>query len=216
MFKSAQASYKNITRDESKQFIEQHYLGKFPATSSEYVGIFYNDVLVGVVIYGSPASPSAVLSIFSPESGATHRNLMELQRLFITGDQNVLPDDDRKGLAGYSIVKANDIVSKKRPDIKAIVSYSDPDKHQGTVYKATGAIHQGRGRDYYTYIRKSDGVEVRPSRLKDGVPVEKIKVTGKDRYVYPVGSHSQRSWVRKNLKQQSITEMLWKQLKSFI
>jgi len=112
MFKSAQASYKNITRDESKQFIEQHYLGKFPATSSEYVGIFYNDVLVGVVIYGSPASPSA-LNIFTPEANAEPANIIELQRLFITGDTNVLPDDDREGLAGYSIVRANDLVSKK-------------------------------------------------------------------------------------------------------
>ncbi len=216
MFKSNLATYKEITRDESKKFIEQHYLGKFPATSSEYVGIFYNDVLVGVVIYGSPASPSALLGVFKPEANAIPKNLIELQRLFITGDTNVLPEDDRKGLAGYSIVKANDIVSKKRPELKVIISYSDPAKHQGTVYKATGAIYLGRGRDYYEF--EKDGKIIRQSRAtpEEKKTLKKVKMNGKDRYVYPVGSHSQRNWVKRHLNTPSVTEMLWEDFKKSI
>lgn len=216
MFKSNLASYKEITRDESKKFIEQHYLGKFPASSSEYVGIFYNDKLVGVVIYGSPASPSAI-NIFKPEANAVPENLIELQRLFITGDTNVLPEDDRKGLAGYSIVRGNELVSKKRPNLKAIISYSDPAKHQGTVYKATGAIYLGRGKDYYEFD-KGDGKILRQSRAtpEQKKTLQKIKINGKDRYVYPVGSNSQRNWVKRHLNMPSITEMLWEDFKSNI
>jgi len=107
--------------------------------------------------------------------------------------------------------------------LKAIISYCDPSKHQGTVYKATGAIYLGRGRDYQEYTK--DGKVIRRSRIppEERSSLEKVKINGKDRYVYPVGSHSQRNWVKKHLnmnmsvgKAQSMTEMLWEQFKSFI
>jgi hypothetical protein len=174
-------SFKEIGRADVKDFIEKHYLGVYPAAAMFYVGIYYNDNFVGMIIYGKQRAPLHRI-VFTDEAGMTHHNLMELQRLFLDDDETKLPKDARKNLAGYAITKGNELCAQRFPDLKAIVSYSDPGHHSGAVYKATNAIYQGRSR-----IGGWGG-------------------GGKDRWVYPVGSASQRSWVRKNLR----TNLDWK------
>jgi hypothetical protein len=168
-----------VNRDDLKGFVEKHYLGSYPAAAKDYLGVFYKNIgmeaLVGMVIYGSPSAPAVVKAMFKPEANVSFQAVSELKRLFLVDDETKLPKDEKKNLAGYCIAKGNDIIAERHPEVKAIVSYSDPEHHTGSVYKATNAIYQGR-------------------------------VSGKDRWVYPVGSPSQRSWVRKNLK----TNIDWK------
>ena len=87
--------------------------------------------------------PQVVNAIFKPEAQMKHQNILELKRLFLISDENILPADAKKNLAGYSIVNGNNLVVEKFPDVKAIVTYSDSSVHSGAVYKATNAVYQG-------------------------------------------------------------------------
>ena len=192
-------TFKEVDKDMVRDFVQKHYLGKFPQVPQFYVGIFYNNNLVGAVIYGRPAAPNLEKSVFKSDAEVNYKNLLELQRLFIVDDEELLPKDARKNLAGYSITKANELAAHEFPEVKAIVSYSDPDHHSGSVYKATNAIYQGRGTGNRMFKRKSDGQLVRTNRLVPGEEGEFVRIVGKDRWVYPMGSASQKNWVRKNL-----------------
>ena len=162
-------SFKEVDRSAVKDFVEKHYLGAYPASAKLYTGIFYNNQLVGMVIYGSPVGPQVVNAVFKPEAGLNHNNILELKRLFLVDDKNLLPDDAKKNLAGYSIVNGNKMVDEKFPDVKAIVTYSDSQHHTGAVYKATNAIYQG-------------------------------EANGKKRWIYPLGSRTQKHFIINNLK----------------
>jgi hypothetical protein len=61
---------------------------------------------------------------------------------------------------------------KLLPNIKVIVSFSDPKSHEGTIYKASNGIYLGRG----------------------------AGASGKDKYVYPQGSKTTKKVIRNNLK----------------
>jgi hypothetical protein len=136
-------SFKEVSREDVQAFVAKHYLGAYPASAKLYLGIFYNQVMVGMVIYGSPMGPQVVNAIFKPEAQMKHQNILELKRLFLVDDKEILPDDAKKNLAGYSIVNGNTIVAEKFHDVKAIVTFSDSEHHTGAVYKATNAIYQG-------------------------------------------------------------------------
>ncbi len=165
----ASVEFREVDRAVVKDFVEKHYLGAYPAAAKLYLGIFYNNEMVGMVIYGSPFGPNVIYSMFSADTGILMKNVLELKRLFLTDDENLLPSDAKKNLAGFAISKGNDYVANKFPDVKAIVTYSDSSHHSGTVYKATNAIYQGELND-------------------------------KKRWVYPIGSSSQRNWVKRNLR----------------
>lgn len=163
-------SFKEVGREDVKSFIEKHYLGKYPSAAKLYVGIFYNNVMVGMVVYGSPSAMGGLVgAIFKDPSMVPFQDIIELKRLFLVDDETILPKDAKRNLAGYSISKGNQIVEEKYPNVKVIVTYSDSSVHSGAVYKATNAIYQGES-------------------------------GGKKRWVYPLGSKSQKKWVLNNLK----------------
>jgi hypothetical protein len=168
-------SFKEVRREDVQAFVEKHYLGKYPSGAKLYLGIFYNDAIVGMVIYGSPIASSIVTAIFNPGTELTSQNILELKRLFLVDDESILPKDAKKNLAGFSIAKGNDFVAERFPEAKVIVTYSDSSVHSGAVYKATNAIYQG-------------------------------EANNKKRWVYPLGSASQKNWIKKNLK----TNIDWK------
>lgn len=215
-FNPQSVTFEEVPRAKVREFIQTHYLGSFPAVSLAYVGILYNQNLIGVVIYGRTSAPSVQKSIFKPDVNVDNKDILELQRLFIIDDETLLPKEDRKNLAGFSISHANDFVVKKFPNVKVILSYSDPDHHLGTVYKATNAIYQGRG-DKVRMFKRADGKLIRTNRVQPEEKGELVSMTGKDRWVYPVGSTSQKKWVKRNLIDSelqeliTISEALWKQ-----
>ena len=105
-----------------------HYARRLPSISFAY-GLFENDELIGVVTYGSPASPSLCKGI----AGEQNRPLViELNRLCLKYN--------RKNEASYLV--ANSI--KLLPKPKIIVSYSDSaQNHAGIVYQASNFLFTG-------------------------------------------------------------------------
>ena len=69
-----------ITRADAKPWIlNKHYAKRMPSVSFAY-GLFDNDDLVGVVTYGSPASPSLCKGVCGEEFRS---RVIELNRLVI-------------------------------------------------------------------------------------------------------------------------------------
>ena len=174
-------------------FTEHHYLATPPTNTQSYLGIFYNNELIGTITYGYPTGPPAYKAIAKNNgvSILTPQNVFELTRLYIK-------DVGVKNMESSVISKANDIINKNFPNVKAIVTYADPSQgHVGTIYQATNAVYQGkgantkqfkdttsgrllRGRDLKTKFGTSKSKEI----LAAGHPVEKVDVSGKMRYVY--------------------------------
>ena len=221
-FADAKRVYINpITRKESADFIKEHYLGKFPPRITDYIGIFYEGIelpLVGVIVYGAGSSPGITLvpSIVRPlnaeeaakvgkmegELPITEEQLIELKRLYI----RELPSEIRQNLASMSITKANKLMESKYPDKRIMLSYSDPLRHEGTVYKATNAIFLGKGKDYKAFKRKKDDIVMRLSvakkkwreNLKDMGEI--VPVIGKEKYIWLLGNNRNRKYIEKFIK----------------
>lgn len=83
-----------------KDFVTKHYLGDYPSAAKIYMGIFYNGVMVGTVIYGSPIAFTAYKAIFKNGVEVSNRDILELKRLFLVDDEAILPKDSKKNLAG--------------------------------------------------------------------------------------------------------------------
>ena len=139
-------SVREISKKLAKNMIvKHHYSHKW--TSCRYaLGIFYEtdnqhsffdeteEKLAGVAIYGYPVGRSAAASI-SPELDISE--VLELTRLFIF-------DDYGKNTESISISKTFNWLKENAPDIKALISYSDPEQgHMGIIYQATNWIYQG-------------------------------------------------------------------------
>jgi len=59
---SRQVTLLQVTRCDVDSFVEAHYLGKYPAAAQLYLGVFYEDVMVGMLIYGSPTAGASCLT----------------------------------------------------------------------------------------------------------------------------------------------------------
>ena len=203
-----------ISRNESKEFIEKHYLGKFPATPTDYIGIFYDGSLVGVIIYGSPSAPGIVASVVRPlsdeeaqragkQSGEypiIMQQIKELQRMYIME----LPENIRKNMATMSIVRANRLMESKYQDLRIIVSYSDPTHHEGTIYKASNAIFMGRGVTGRVFKYDNSDRITRVNRVppEDRDKGKVIQISGKDKYVWLAGDKRNKKFIQQFLKVQ--------------
>lgn len=141
---------KVIIREISKRIgkdiiVKNHYSHTW--TSCRYaLGIFYEtenqhsffdekeEKLVGVIIYGYPVGRSASTSLskeLNPEE------VLELTRLFIY-------DEYGKNMESISISKSFKWLKQNASEIKALISYSDPEQnHLGIIYQATNWIYQG-------------------------------------------------------------------------
>lgn len=111
--------------------VENHYLHRRGPASSAF-GLF-DDLgsLVGVITYGTPASPSLVKGIAGEDEA---RHVTELTRLWIA---DITPKNAESFLIGNSL--------KMLPDDKDIVvSFAEVRAgHVGTVYQATNWIYTG-------------------------------------------------------------------------
>jgi len=102
--------------------LNHHYAKRIPCIQFAF-GLFEDEVLVGCVTFGQPASPWIKVSMFGRESGI---ELLELNRLVIlTSTKN-----SASFLIGNAIKKLNKKI--------ALVSYADCGVgHVGYVYQAT-------------------------------------------------------------------------------
>lgn len=122
----------DIKRIDSKTaqavIIERHYLHR-QAPCSFAFGVYNEDLLVGVIMYGSPVNRSLCAGVCGKEE---QDNVIELTRLWL---QDGLP----KNTASWVIASTVKLVNKE-----IIVSYADPQAgHVGYVYQASNWIYTG-------------------------------------------------------------------------
>ena len=137
---------REISKKIAKDMIVKHHYSHSWTMCRYALGIFYetdnehsffdakDEKLAGVAIYGYPVGRSATTSI-SPELSSDE--VLELTRLFIF-------DDYGKNTESVSISKTFNWLKENAPEIKALISYSDPEQgHMGIIYQATNWIYQG-------------------------------------------------------------------------
>lgn len=172
-----------------------HYSGTANNNSWRW-GLWHGPVLHGVVSYNLPTR-SVCESVFGPEN---HAHVWHMGRLILSEES---PHNSESRLIGGSLHE----ITRTHPQVWAVLTYADPSAgHLGTVYQATNAVYTGvssvkpfyldaDGRRYATYqggyTSRSDA-ESRGWTCHDGV--------AKHRYVYILGSKTQRRQRRKLLK----------------
>lgn len=165
---------KQISYNETKDLIlNVHYAKRMPSISFAY-GLFKDNEMIGIVTYGSPASPFLCKGI----CGEKHKhNVIELNRLVLVNNE--------KNEASYLI--ANSL--KMLPKPKIVVSYADTaHDHSGVVYQATNFLFTGttKGR---TDQASANG---KHSRHSLGDRQNRVYRSPKHRYVIFVCSKKQK------------------------
>ena len=171
-----------IPYEATKPFIlEVHYARRMPSISHAY-GLFRNSMLVGMVSYGSPASPWLCKGI----CGEEHRhNVIELNRLVLKDN---LPNE-----ASFLVSRS----LKLLPKPKVVVSYADTaQEHIGTIYQACNFLFTGTTKPR-TDMAGKDG---KHSRHHLGDRKNRINRSAKHRYVYFIGSKKDKKTLRNALK----------------
>ena len=172
---------KKIMYADTKPFIlDIHYAKRMPSISYSY-GLFFNSDLVGIITYGSPASPSLCKGIAGEKN---KRLVIELNRLVLKNNMK----NEASKLIGASF--------KLLPKPKIIVSYADTaQKHLGIVYQATNFLFTGTSKPR-TDMAGKDG---KHSRHHLGDKSKRVYRSAKHRYVYLLGNKKQKKTLTKEL-----------------
>ena len=159
-----------------------HYAKRMPSISYAY-GLYRHDEMVGMVSYGSPASPSLCKGICGEEYKS---DVIELNRLVLKDN---LPNE-----ASFLVARS----LKLLPKPKVVVSYADAGGHfhTGFVYQATNFLFTGTTRPRNDIAWK-DG---KHSRHHLGDITKRVDRTAKHRYVYFIGSKRERKVLREALR----------------
>jgi len=166
---------RKISYQDTKPFILNiHYARRMPSISYSF-GLFFKNCLVGIVTYGTPASPALCRGI----CGEQNKHLvLELNRLVLKN--NV------KNEASFLVAKS----LKLLPSPRIIVSYADTEQnHIGVVYQACNFLFTGTTKPR-TDMASSDG---KHPRHHLGDRSKRVFRSAKHRYVYFVGSKIDKS-----------------------
>jgi len=118
-----------------------HYSGKIVKNSSLHFGCFMNNILHGVMSYGSPMDKRKMLSLVD---GTLWNEMLELNRMAF---DDILPKNSESRCLSISFK----LIKKNASHIKWILSFSDGTQSgDGTIYRATGF--------YLTQIKKNTGL----------------------------------------------------------
>ena len=158
-----------------------HYAKRMPSISYAY-GLYRWGEMVGMVSYGTPASPSLCKGI----CGEEHRSdVIELNRLVLKDN---LPNE-----ASFLVSRS----LKMLPTPKVVVSYADTDQdHAGIVYQATNWLFTGTTKPR-TDMAGKDG---KHSRHHLGDRTNRINRSAKHRYVYFIGTKKEKKVLRDALR----------------
>jgi hypothetical protein len=120
----------------AKQFMRiNHYTHSCAKCSIAY-GIFRNDELECVIVYGQPSGKFLAQSIWN---GGNEQECLELLRLFSF-------DRCSKNIESWSISKSIKELKKDMPQVKVLVSYADGSAgHVGYIYQASSWDYVGKG-----------------------------------------------------------------------
>ena len=173
---------RQIPYSETKHWILNiHYAKRLPSISYAY-GLYRHNEMVGMVSYGTPASPSLCKGI----CGEEHRSdVIELNRLVLRDN---LPNE-----ASFLVSRS----LKMLPTPKVVVSYADTAQdHAGIVYQATNWLFTG------TTKKRTDmaGKDGKHSRHHLGDRTNRINRSAKHRYVYFIGTKKEKKVLRNALR----------------
>jgi hypothetical protein len=158
-----------------------HYARRMPSISFSY-GLFEKDEMVGIVTYGSPASPYLCKGVCGVEY---KHDVIELNRLVLV--------NNKKNQASYLISASLKMLPKPR----IVVSYADTaQNHCGVVYQATNFLFTGTSKPR-TDMAGKDG---KHSRHHLGDRSNRVYRSAKHRYITFVGNKSQRKEYARALK----------------
>lgn len=167
--------------------VKNHYSHKW--TSCRYaIGLFDDEELIGVAVYGFPVGRQTVKSI-APILG--NDEVLELTRLWLV-------DEAPKNSESYFLGRTFDWL-KKNTKTKVLISYSDPlYGHVGTIYQATNWLYQGNNTMLVKgYLHLINGEIMHPRKvvsvygtiktneiLKIDPDYKRIETKKKHRYIY--------------------------------
>ena len=173
---------KQISYAETKHLIlNVHYAKRMPSISFAY-GLFDGGKMIGLVSYGSPASPSLCKGVCGVEY---KKDVLELNRLVLM--------NNKKNEASYLIARS----LKLLPKPKIVVSYADTaQQHTGIVYQATNFLFTGTSKPR-TDMAGQDG---KHSRHHLGDVTKRVFRSAKHRYITFIGNKKQKKVYMKALK----------------
>lgn len=145
--------------------VREHYLHRKSPCSIAF-GLFLNDILKGVIVYGTPSSSTLRSGIAGKEQV---NNVIELTRLWI--DDSV-PHNGESFLIGNTVRKCGKEI---------VVSYADTaQEHLGTVYQATNWLYTGLSAKRTNWV--IDGLNNHNTSLTDKYTSEEIRTEFGDRF----------------------------------
>ena len=159
----------------------KHYAKRLPTITDSF-GLYENNILVGVLTFGVPASPYLCKGICGEEYSGIVR---ELNRLCLL--------DNKKNHASFFIARGMRLLSKP----KIIVSYADTEQgHIGKVYQACNFLYTGATKE-----RTDVDTGGRHARHIKGLDYTKRKSrSSKHRYIYFLGSKKECKKLRSCLR----------------
>lgn len=175
---------KQITYEETKPFILNiHYARRMPSISYAF-GLFDNNNLIGIITYGSPASPSLCRGVAGEEN---KRNVLELNRLVL------LPQYNGNNCASYLVSHS----LKMLPNYTFVISYSDCAwGHCGIIYQATNWYYSGKTKERTDKYGGDNG----HSRHYAKDEKRRQFRSAKHRYIYLVGTKRDKKQMLKELR----------------
>lgn len=190
-----------INHQTASRIVEDyHYAGRTPSIVIAF-GLYVDDVLMGVITYGIPPQRH-VLACCGEEY---IDNALELNRLFVF-------DECGKNTESWFLGQSFKILERDFPKYFILVSYADSGhNHTGYIYQATNWIYTGISPG--TFEKEVNGEVLHPKSIfnkygthsiaelkKKGIDVRSIKQGDKYRYVYFLGSKSQKKKMKSLLK----------------
>ena len=160
-------------KDTKHLILNVHYAKRMPSISFAY-GLFEYDNFVGLVSYGTPASPSLCKGIMGEEYKSY---VLELNRLVLV--------NNKKNEASYLVSQSLKLLPKPR----CIVSYADTQQgHAGCIYQASNFLFTG------TTKARTDmaGKDGKHSRHHLGDRTNRVFRSAKHRYVTFIGDKKQK------------------------
>lgn len=170
-----------IKNEECTQWLlHKHYARRLPSILFAF-GLYEGNILTGIVTYGMPASPFLCIGVCGKQN---KDYVIELNRLCV----------DSKTKNATSFLVSNSLQMLPKPSI--VVSYADTaQNHIGYIYQACNFLFTGTTKER-TDMAGNDGAH---SRHNKGNIENRINRSAKHRYVFFVGSKTQKQKLKKDL-----------------
>jgi len=178
---------KSIDYQDCKEwFLKKHYAKRIPSIS--FCFGLYSDKLEGVCSFGKPASPSLCVGVCGEDNS---QKVYELNRLVVNEG---LPKNTLSYFVGQCL--------KLLPSNLVIVSYADTaQNHHGYIYQATNWIYSGiTAKMFDKKIKGSDKHGRHNNVYEKDEEWELVERSQKHRYIYFIGSKTQKQKLRKALR----------------